>query len=370
MARTRTLARISLWRLLATVILGACAACAHVPQQSESAKRAGIEASNLELSTRTVTLGREFLREIELAGDSIEAGTQDVHIRRSSLQWKLSSVPAVEEAVLREDHVIAMFDLFAFRGQMADFLNSPAGAEAFGAELPLAQRALLRIDPEWAAAAASIGVHMPEASRERFDEWVRTHPIERVPFTRSTIVGEMTLRLRDQESSIGAAVGGMQEALVRLELRISLANEFAVKQAVWLTQLAALEVATSPETSNLSSTLTSTRTLMDETPDLILRERIATLEDVERQRRETIATLREERATVLATLANERAVVLDGVDEQRRRAMRDLDSLRARVADDAIRVVDHLLLRLTVLVAALLVVVGAWSLLMGRRTPA
>lgn len=352
------------------MLLGACAACAHIPQQSESAKRAGLEGSNLELRTQTVSIGREFLRQIEIAGDSIEAATHDTRIQRNSLQWKLSSVPAVEEAVLRGDQVIAMFDLAAFRLQLAAFLDSPAGRETFGDQLPVAQRALERLKPEWEATAAAIGVQLSDDARARLNAWAEAHPIERVPFLRPTIVGEMAHTLRAQEGSIGAAVGGMQESLDRLEFRMSLTNEFAVKQAGWLSQLGAFEVGATPEASDAVKTLNSTRGLIEETPELIRRERVAMLEDLERQRRESIATLLEERATVLNALAAERATVLAAIDAQRRLAMLDVDSLRVRVIADEIRVVDHAMLRVAELIGALLLLVGLGLLMTRRRAAA
>jgi hypothetical protein len=329
--------------------------------------RAGLQTSTIELSLRTVELGREFLREIEMAGDSIAVQTTDLRIKRNSLQWKLSCVPAVEEAVLRQDRMIAMIDLTAFRQQVVEFLDSAAGAEAFGTELPFAQRALVRFAPAWDSTAAAIGVHLSDANREKIRAWVRAHPIERVPFTRATIVGETAWLLRDQESSLGAAVGGMQETLDRLELRISLVNEFAIKQASWLAELAELEARSSPEAADLTATMHSTRTLLDETPEMIRGERTAALADVERQRVATLATLAQERAIVLAALSNERAILLASVDEQRRLAMRDVDSLRVRATADAIHVVDHLMLRVAELLAVLVILAGVFLLLLRRR---
>lgn len=360
----RTSPRSSSWsRLLPAVMLAACASCAHVPQHSESVKQAGIEASDLELRTATVALGRDFLRAIEVAGDSIETVTQAEGVRRNSLLWKLSCVPAVEEAVLREDPIIAIIDLTAFYAQARDFLDSPAGAETFGAELPVAQRGIARLQAGWMAAAASVGVHLSDADRDKLLAWARAHPLERVPFTRATLAGGLAHTLRDQNSSIGAAVGGMQESLDRLEFRIGLTNEFAVKQAAWLSQLAAMDVRTSPEAAELRQTLGSTRALLEETPDLVRGERIAVLQDVDRQR---VATL----ATLLREVANERTVALATVDEQRRLAMTDVDSLRVRLVADELRVVDHMVLRLAQLVGALVVVTGTGLLLTRRRAVA
>jgi hypothetical protein len=326
-------------------------------------KQAGIQASDVELRTATVALGRDLLREIEVAGDSIEAMTKDVGVRRNSLLWKLSCVPAVEEAVLRQDPVVAMIDLSAFQAQASDFLESPAGAETFGAELVVAQRGIARLQAGWGAAAASVGVHLSDADRGKLLEWARAHPIERVPFTRPTLAGGLAHTLREQNSSIGAAVGGMQQTLDRLEFRISLTNEFAVKQAKWLSELTAMDMRASPEAAELRGTLGSTRALAEETPDLIRRERTAILEDVDRQR---VATL----ATLLRAVAKERTIALAAVDEQRRLAMTDVDSLRVRVVADELIVVDHMMLRLAQLVGALVVVTGTGLLLTRRRTVA
>jgi hypothetical protein len=256
-----------------------------------------------------------------------------------------------------------MIDLTAFHAQVRDFLDSPAGVETFGAELPVAQRGTARLEAGWMAAAAGVGVHLSDADREKLLAWARAHPLERVPFTRATLAGGLAHTLREQNNSLGAAVGGMQESLDRLEFRISLTNEFAVKQAVWLSQLAAMDVRSSPEVTDLRGTLGSTRALVEGTPDLVRGERTAILEDVDRQR---VATL----ATLLREVANERTVALAAVDEQRRLVMTDADSLRVRLIADELRVVDHMVLRLAQLVGALVVVSGAGLLLARRRAVA
>src|SRR5512144_377956 len=114
-------------RLALPLILAACAGCAHVPQKSESVQRAGLESSTAELRIRAVELGREAMREIEIAADSIDTRTDDLHVRRNTLYFRLSAVPALTEASLRPDPVVAMLDLYAFRSQIANFVASPAG---------------------------------------------------------------------------------------------------------------------------------------------------------------------------------------------------------------------------------------------------
>jgi hypothetical protein len=264
-----------------------------------------------------------------------------------------------------------MLDLYAFRAQIANFVASPTGRAAFGDRLPIAERAIERNAKRWEVVAASVGSRLTDDQRSRMASWVAEHPIDRLPFTRLSLVGALALQLREEQTSIGAAVGGMQESLDRVEARLSLANENTIKQAVWLSRLAALDVHASPEVSELKGTLHSTRGLIEETPDLLVRERTAALADVDRQRRETLAELvaeiEKERVAVLAAVASERAIVLSAVDDQRRRAMLDADSLRMRLIADEIRVVDHLMLRFTELAAALLVAGGIGWLLLRRR---
>src|SRR5262249_61858000 len=123
------------------------AGCAPAPQQSLSVKQAGTQASTSEVRPRVVELGRDVLRATEIAADSIDAVTSDPQIRRHTLLWRLSSVPAVTEAVLREDPVVESIDLFAYHGQLYAFLLSPAAVDAFGPRVGIAPRRIARLRP-------------------------------------------------------------------------------------------------------------------------------------------------------------------------------------------------------------------------------
>src|SRR5262245_12716143 len=127
------------WRLVPVLVVPMLVACAHIPQQSEAVKRAGLQASTAELRTRAVELGRELMREIELAADSISSRSTDPAIRRNCALLKLSTLSAGTEAVLRQDPVVTMLDLYAFRVQLSDFLSSPAGYSSLGPDVSIAQ---------------------------------------------------------------------------------------------------------------------------------------------------------------------------------------------------------------------------------------
>lgn len=341
-------------RFAALLLLAACAACAHVPQQSESLKQASIEATTSELRTHGVELGRQLVQEIDVACDSIDAGTTDPQVRRNTLLFRLSTLSGATEAALREDPVVSMLDLYAFKDQLANFTASPLAATSFGPGVPCTQRAVDRFARSWEVTAAAVGATIKDDARPKIAEWARENPIDRLPFTRSSLAAGLASRLRDETGGMGAAVGGIQASLDRFEHRASLANEYAIKEGMWLTQYAALSVGGIPEAADLTRTLRESQVLMQDTPGIVDRARLLTLLEVNRQRLETLTTVAQERAILLEAIASERATVLLAVSEERRQVMRDVDSLRTRVVADEIRVIDHLVLRLAELLGVFL----------------
>lgn len=253
-------------RLVAPLLLAACLGCAHVPQQSKTMEDVQFEASATELRTRAVELGRAVMREVEVAADSIDARNADLHIRRNTLLWRLSTVAEATEAALREDPVLAVVDLYALRLQMAGFLSSPAGYASFGPDAVLGQRAMARLARSLEAAAAQAGARFSDEDRAEVRRWVDEHPLDRLPFTRTSLIADLAHRLRSEPGSLGAAVGGIEGTLNRLEFRVSILNEYAVKQGRWISQYAAYEMRSAPEAAELSRTLADARTLIGDAP--------------------------------------------------------------------------------------------------------
>ena len=361
-------------RLLLPLLSCALLACAQVGTRAPTVDQPGAEYAQLELQINVVELGRDMMHAVEIAADSIDSLSTDAGVRRNTLLWRISTVPAATEAVLQPDPVIAMLDLYIFRLQQADFLASPAGARAFGDSVPVAQQAMEQIGEEWRGVVRQIGVTFPDSDRVRIDAWAHEHPLDRLPFIRTSPAGALAVRFRRGSGSLGSAVGGMQESLDRVEARVSLANEYVAKQVSWMARLSALDMRASPEAQEMMATLRSARGVMDSAygmfdsgTGLITRERQAALADVDRQRRETLAALAEEREILLKAFGEERTRILAALDEQRGLAVEGADSIRARLIADGIRVVDHLVFRLAELIGGLLVVIGAWTLIRRRR---
>jgi hypothetical protein len=295
-----------------------------------------------------------MLAEIELAADEIDAGATDSRVHSNTLLWRLSSVPATVEAALRPDPGIAFLDLYALRLQLERFFRSEAGKENFGGNVAPGLAAMARFSVRWEAEVSAMGGVFRDEGRATVQSWADAHPIDRLPFTRPSLVGALANEIREQHTSIGTAVGGMQESLDRLEDRVSLFDDYGVKQGLWVSQLAAIETRSSPEASALLDTLGQIGTLAGQTPALMGRERAALLAEVNREREQTLQTVIHERTLVVQELVNQRELILRGVDQQRRETLEDLETLRAKTTQDAMRVVDHFMLRLTELTAAAL----------------
>jgi hypothetical protein len=358
---------LRLLRFTASWALVLLLGCAHVPRQTAAIRTAELDASTVELRTRAVELGRQAIREVELAADSIDVlNPQKVAVRRNTLLWRMSTVSEAAEAVLRENPVHAMIDLYAFRLQMEGFLASPAGHASFGADAAVGQRAMARLAKRWEGVAAQVGAQFADADRAAVQRWADEHPLDHLPFTRTSLIAEIAQTLRVQDVSFGASAAGIEGSLSRLEHRLSLFNEYALRQGMWLSEYTALEMRSTPEASALTKTLTSTGALMEEAPGMVEHERRTVLADIERQRLETLNALSRERAIVLQALADEFGRTLEAMNAQRVLAMQDVDSLRLRATADAVKVVDHVMLRVAQLAGAL-VVLGALALFAVRR---
>ena len=349
-------------------MLALATGCAHVPQQTGLEQQFAGQASTDELRTQVIELARVALREIESAADSIDAANADPMVRRNTLLWRLSSVPAAEEAALREDPVIALVDLNAFRIQTSDFLASPVGSSSFASGIPFAQRAMERLQVALDTVAVQVRTKpMSPEAHDRLAAWARAHPIEELPFNRSSVIGELAVWMKTEEGGLGTAVGGIQSSMDRIEGRVGLANEYAVSQGTWLVQLAALDIGRSPGAEQIMSTLSSTRGLVEQTPGLLDRERVEALADVSRQRLETLDSLAVERDLVLAALDDQRKLLQAAIDQQRRLIMNGADSIRARATVDGFRMMDRLAIGLGEVFAVLMAVGGLGLLLIQRR---
>ena len=119
-------------RLLGVAAVAATAlavgACASVPTRSAAMQSSpGVTLSANELQLRDFEMGRNLSARIAEAADQIIAQSTDPAGRRNAMLWKISAVPLVQEAALRNDPQIAGMDLLAFSMQQVDYFTTGSG---------------------------------------------------------------------------------------------------------------------------------------------------------------------------------------------------------------------------------------------------
>ena len=369
----------------------ALGACARVPAQSASMganPELAVTASQLQL--QAFEMGRTLSMIIEQAADSIQLASADPVVRRNALLWKISAIPLVQEAALRNDPHVATVDLLAFTIQLSNYLTTGSGRASFGSEQPIAVAAAG--DAERAAmnlvAGSLASGQMPATAQTNIRKWAAGHPMQGPALRRASILESDWQALGLSDNSFMATVGNVDRTLVNISYRLSYLNETMILEARWNAELSAGEAMRSPRVDSLlgtsTATLRSVGTLSDTLPALIDTqreammhdidlERIAMMRDIDRQRVLAFRDLAVQREALQAALSAERATLMAQVGQERVAAFLSADSLAQRSIGQSGVMLRQLALE--ILVAGLVSVaalVGGGFLLINRwrATPA
>jgi hypothetical protein len=104
--------------------------------------------------------------------------------------WKAAAIPALQEAVLAPDPLVAALDVYAYCLQTRDYFETGDGARLFGTEQQIVrapQGALVEGAQRFAQQV--IGERKTEIQLPRLEAWARAHPIRGEGFARESIVG-------------------------------------------------------------------------------------------------------------------------------------------------------------------------------------
>jgi len=376
--------------MVATLAL-AFGACAKVPTQSASMQASPqliVSANQLQLQCFEV--GRTLATIIEQAADSIRAVSTDPVVRRNALLWKMSAIPLVQEAALRNDPMVAGVDLLAFTLQQSDYFTSGSGRDAFGAQQPIAVAAAGQAINEMMLLASRVlrTGKMADTSSANLKAWAAAHPMQGPALRRVSILGADWEALGLSDRSLGGTIGNVDRSLANLSYRMGYLNETLAAQVRWNAELAAEDAMHAPRVDTLlgtgTATLRSVGALADDAPGLIDRqreammrdidrERIAMMRDIDRQRVLAFQELAAQRVALEAALSAERAALMEQVGRERAAAFLAADSLAQRSIDRSGAMLRRLAWQLTlaalIVVAALLgsglILINRW-----RGTPA
>jgi len=354
-------------------------ACAGVPAQSASmaaSPEVAVSASQLQL--QSFEMGRNLSFILEQAADSIESVSTDPTVRRNALLLKISAIPLIQEAALRNDPHIASVDLLAFTLQLSDYLATGSGSGSFGAAQPIAVAAAARA--EQAARGLVAGSlqsgQLPATADSRLRQWAADHPMHGPELRRASVLDSDWEALGFSNQSLAATVGNVDRTLVNISYRLAYLNETLTAEARWNGELAAEDALRSPRVDSLLTTsgsaLRSVSRLADSAQGLIDRERAALMEDIALQRMAMMRDIDRQRVLAFSDLAGQRLALQSALTAERTATLLSADSIVQHSIDRSSAVAQRLALEMTL--SALLVVIvlflGGLLLVNRWRAPA
>jgi len=325
--------------LFLTAVALATSGCIKTPTKSAMMKGAADlqDMTSAELRLKVHAFASRFERTVESAADIIMDGTDDPAIRRNALTWKIYAVPEAQKAAFHYDPLAGLIDVAALCGQMRQYFEPGGGGEdMFGEWQHVVVAATRLLDDEvW-----ELGVSITKSGDlDRMNgvvgEWVRENPIDSVVMVRKSTRALSAKLATETGRGAGAALGGITDTVSDLSDRLTIYAASVPSQARWQAQLlvydlldeAALE-SLGPTTESLADSIDRIASTIEVTPDLVVRERAKTLEEISSiaqaltdsidfQRMATIDAVAIERLAVLAALERERKAIVEAIREER-----------------------------------------------------
>jgi hypothetical protein len=330
--------------LVSCAALGLLVACAGVPRQTEVMAAQGVDMSTAELRQRVYELGHRQEGHVEEAVARVFAETRDQDARRAALTWALAAMPAIQEATLQPEPLVAVVDLWALAMQTDRWVREGPGAARLGATRTPVADAVEQMDRESEALTRLVlgrgrAGELPSI-RGRIARWSVENPITSPTFARpsASVAWAHGLGVGGR-SGPGAFVANTDERLAILNQRLAMLNNNMMTRMRWTVDLL---VQDSLGQQNLAALV-----------------------------REGTGALSTERSSFSADLARDLDTAFTQLSGERVALRGDLSALLDRADASARGLVDRLLVGLA-LVGILLIVVAAlaaWIVRRGARRP-
>lgn len=325
--------------LLLTAMALTTSGCIKTPTKSAMMKGAEDlqDMTSAELRLKVHAFAGRFERTIEGAADVIIDNTDDPAIRRSALTWKIYAIPEAQKAAFHYDPLAGLIDVAALCGQMRQFFEPGGGGEELFGEWQDGVIAATRLldDEVWELGESITKSGDVTRVRGNVNEWVVENPIDSVVMVRKSTRALSAKLAAETGRGAGAAIGGITETVSDLSDRVTIYAASVPSQARWQAQLLVYDLldeaeleSLGPTTESLADSIDRIASTVELTPDLVVRERAKTLEEIgsisqalidsiDLQRMATIDAVATERIAVLAALERERTAILETIQEER-----------------------------------------------------
>ena len=328
-----------------------------------------------------------FAAEVDLAATSIEQRATDATVRRNAILWRARAIPEMRKAGFRLEPIAALIDTWIFARQIDQLFRDGGAAGAFGPFQAEAVEVSSRLAGQMREIGGSIAVSAEARDafeRKHIDPWLAEHPLQDISFVRESPIA----RFADQSRAAGdmvQSVGTMEELAVSLsqQARIYLGDLprqirgevdlmrsdvlppdglAALQRDLHMSAAAADRIALTAE-AILPLAENERRIILEE----IGRQRALVMEAVSAEQEDAVGTLvrsfATERTEMLRSFELQRVATLEwataerleaiaGIHREFTESIAALRAERAIVVDELRRIVDTVLLRVALFLAA------------------
>jgi len=284
------------------------------------------DMTTAELRLKVHAFAGRFEKTVEGAADIILEKTDDPAIRRNALKWKLYAIPEIQKAAFHYDPLAGLIDVGALCGQMRQFFEPGGGGEEmFGEWQYVAIEASRRLESEIWVLAESI-TKSGDVSRFRgtVAEWVAENPIDDVLMVRQSTRALSAKLAAVAGTGAGAMIGGITDTVSDLSDRLTIYAASVPNQARWQAQLLVYDMldeaeleSLGPTTESLADSIDRIASTIELTPDLAVRERAKTFEELDSIAQALIDSINLQRVATIEAVMTERIAVLDAVERER-----------------------------------------------------
>jgi len=367
--------------LMAGLALVAAGCRSVAPRQGPAGRvhpRQDVAVNTEQARLRMRTLVEPVCGAIVASADSISAGTTNRAIRREALLWKIEAVPAMREALFQSNPFLAAGDSWVLSWQMIDYFEQGPGKQRLGDAAPMAVATCRQLEQELKGVAASF-TRSGDVTRvgEFVRQWAAEHPIRHSIASRESELSYFTDRQIQEKFSVPEAAGNLVVTLDDLSRRIDTYSAQLFEQSRWQAELFAMDLAADYQldqavplakeavestaevakaVDRMVAPLEKTVAVAENTPEMITKERGATIEALRGEVTRAIEFGQQERIVFIEELTKQRdAALLElhrNIIEERKALTRDVEEI-------SLKAVDHAVFRMAQLAAVMFVVAFA-----------
>ncbi len=379
--KSRQLKKVDLIFWMSSLLVLLVSGCYTVPRQTRMMQQeTKITVSAEELSIRAQALAIPFSGIIENAADEIMAKSSDESVRLQALLWKMNGIPVLYAAIFQPDPAVAALDVWAFIAQMVQYFGEGPGKDGLGKYHVIALDAARRMETKF----MELGTSMTEGAdisktRALVNSWAAEHPIQSPLFHRESVVKEFADLVAEPELSALGAVSRVSLGIEYFAAWLAAYSEHLPRQARWQAELLIAEVNEAggidvkvSELAKLTDPLERVIPIVEKSPEIIARERVALLkalreervaafESIDDQRIATLESIEVQRVSTLEWFNNQRIATIAVLRQERIDATKDIEATSNRIIDTGLlsteRLIDHFFLRTAQFVGCLLILV-------------